>query len=305
MGYQEMSIVFLQTSDLTYRPLLDITSKTVREYCSRHGFSYDCYLGIIRGYHPWHATYNRIALLERLAQAEFTGWVCYLDADAFIADLDFDLVNYLAGKNNFALIAAPGEPQAVWWNVNAGVFLINLGNPVGRRIIRDWASRFAALTDEQLQGASAWYSVTDDQSMLWQVLQNIPDGKQYTLVENETPRLLNYSGRFITQILPVSGTFADRLARLNSSVELVLKPPPSDQHSKNQKGLNDQETRETFVRTLYRVLLRREPDPDGFRSALEELRSGASFEEQMINCLRCGEFRSHIEEFVQYYIEQT
>ncbi len=266
-----MSVIFLQTSDHTYRPLLETTSRTVREYCSRHDFGYESYLGIIRGCHPWHAVYNRIALLERLVQTGFLGWVCYLDADAFIADLDFDLRNYLADKNEFALIAAPGGPPRVWWNMNDGVFLINLGNPVGRQIIRDWAIRFAMITDEQLQNAEAWGSVPSDQPLLHEVLQSIPDGNKYTLVEDAS-RLLNYNGRFIKQVLRAAGTFAGRLARLNSSVELVLNPSYGDQPilsgnepaSGNTTSVNDEETRQLFVRALYRVLLRREPDPEGF-----------------------------------------
>ncbi|MGO9006966.1 MAG: hypothetical protein ACLQIQ_13890 [Beijerinckiaceae bacterium] len=300
-----MSIIFLQTSDRTYRPLLETTSKTVREYCGRHNFSYESYLGIIRGYHPWHATYNRIALLERLVQAGILGWVCYLDADAFIADLDFDLRNYLADKNDFALIAAPGGPPRVWWNVNAGVFLINLGNPVGRQIIRDWAVRFAMITDEQLQNAEAWGSLSDDQGLLYEVLQNIPDGGKYTLVEDGRPRLLNYDGRFIKQVLRVSGTIADRLASLNSFVEFVLKSSHSDQGSSETTSVNDEETRQIFVRALYRVLLRREPDPEGFQSALDALRYGMSFEEQMTNCLRCAEFGAHIDDFIRSYVKRT
>ena len=114
-----MNVLFMQTADVTYRPLLELTSQTVTEYCARHQYLYESHLGIVRGYYPWHATYNRIPLLKRLLNAGYSGWVCYLDADAYIADLDFDLTAYLRDKGDFALIAAPGA-RAGWWDVNAG-----------------------------------------------------------------------------------------------------------------------------------------------------------------------------------------
>ena len=40
-----MKVLFLQTAEATYRPLLELTSQTVREYCARWGFDSECYFG--------------------------------------------------------------------------------------------------------------------------------------------------------------------------------------------------------------------------------------------------------------------
>ena len=45
------------------------------------------FFGIVRGFHSWQATCNRSGLLKRLIDTGYKGWVCYLDADAFVADL--------------------------------------------------------------------------------------------------------------------------------------------------------------------------------------------------------------------------
>lgn len=104
-----MGIVFVQTADpIRYRIFLEITSQTVREYCARHGFGYESFLGIARGYHPWQATYNRIPILRRWADSGFSGWICYLDADAYIADLAFDLRAYLRQNKFFS------DSYALW-----------------------------------------------------------------------------------------------------------------------------------------------------------------------------------------------
>jgi hypothetical protein len=216
-----MKIHFLQTAEVTYRPLLEATSRTVVEYCSRHQCSYESYFGIIRGYHPWHAAFNRIALLKRLVDTGFSGWVCYLDADAYVVDLDFDLKTYLRDKDNVALVIAPGGPTGHWWDVNSGVFLINLAHPVGQAIVCEWSRLFDEIADEQLRAAADW--VTDDQTFLHQLLQNIPDAEQFTLVDAEHPRLLNYGdGTFVRQVLRVEGSPEKRADYLRIETDKLL-----------------------------------------------------------------------------------
>jgi Glycosyl transferase family 90/Methyltransferase domain len=218
-----MKILFMQTADVTYRSLLEVTAQTVREYCARHGCEYESFFGITRGFHPWHAAYNRISLLKRLLDSGYSGWVCYLDADAYIVNLNFDLRDYLKDKANVALIIAPGGPSPHWWNINDGVFLINLAHPVGQAIVGSWSRGFDEITDEQLRAAAAWSQVTDDQNLLHQVLQDVPNAEQSTLVDKECPRLLNYhDGMFIRQVLRVVGSLEKRTALLRKQVEEVL-----------------------------------------------------------------------------------
>jgi hypothetical protein len=180
-------------------------------------------MGIIRGHHRWHATFNRISILQRLIDSEFYGWVCYLDADAFIADLDFDLRHYLSDKEDIALIAADAGTGPHWWNVNAGVFLLNLAHPLGRAITREWYDTFSGITEDALRELEDWSKGPQDQFLLHQVLRSMPYAEKHTIVERVAPRLINYrNGRFIKQILRAQGSFEERVEALRLEVNRVL-----------------------------------------------------------------------------------
>ena len=225
-------VLFVQSADPhKYRSLLEITSRSVTEYCDRHNFAYQSFLGICRGYRDWHATYNRIPLLQRVVDSGFRGWVCYLDADAYIVDLDFDLRGYLADKNDIALIAAPdfpGDLNRPYWLVNAGSLLFNLAHPVARTIIRDWAEHFGMISDEDLQNAMVWSrDVIDDQAMLQRIVRTMPGGEAHVLMLRGDANLINYNGKFIRQLLRTSGTLEERVERARIETDRVLGSPQS------------------------------------------------------------------------------
>lgn len=199
-------ILFLQTADANkYRPMLEITSRTIIEYCSRRNLSCELYIGICRGNQPWHATFNRIVLLRRLLNSGFAGWVCYLDADAYITDLDFDIRHYLRGKDDIAMVIATDDASAAdrpFWAVNAGTFLINLGHPLGQEIVYRWADRFDDVSDAELLRLGEWTLGFDDQGFLSDILRELPGGEAAVLTLRDYPNLINYSrGLFISQIL--------------------------------------------------------------------------------------------------------
>ncbi len=62
-------------------------------------------------------------------------------------------------------------------------------------------------------------------------------------------------------------------------------------------------TSEELVRTLYRVLLLREPDDAGLEGGLKLLRGGCRFEELMQGCLRSREFAENCKKFVEAYVD--
>jgi hypothetical protein len=217
-------ILFVQTADpVRYRPILQIASETVLEYCGRHDLRYEFILGVVRGYFPWQATYNRIPILRRILNSDFQGWICYLDADTFIADLDFDLRNYLKDKTHFGMIASRARPISSWWKVNAGVLLLNLAHPTGRAIVSRWNSLFDLITDDQLRKAEVWGDVTNEQGLLWEALQSIPDAEKHTFLDDQKAPILNYSNaRFIRQVLRAVGTPSERFDRIKADVRKVL-----------------------------------------------------------------------------------
>ena len=135
-----MHVKFLQTADpQKYARLLDASAPSTRAFCAIHGYEYEAFIGLKRGRSPWHATFNRIDLLNEALDAGFDGWIVYLDADSFVVDLNFDLPAYLAQHTDAPLIARAVIPEkAPTWNINAGVLILNMKHPQAAWLIRTW-----------------------------------------------------------------------------------------------------------------------------------------------------------------------
>jgi SAM-dependent methyltransferase len=219
----EGGVLFLQTADAgRYAPMLAITATSVREYCRRHGCGYESFLGVKRGFHPWQATFNRIPMLEELVARGFSGWAVYLDADAYIQDLDFDLSAYLADKGDRAAIFATSGVTGEHWDVNAGVALVNLGHPLGRKLIERWSAGFAAHGDDTLRDAVEWMDVGNDQDLLHGILRQDQAIADAVLVEPMS-FLNGPHASFVRQHLrTLTPTFEARLEALAGAVSDVL-----------------------------------------------------------------------------------
>lgn len=59
---------------------------------------------------------------------------------------------------------------------------------------------------------------------------------------------------------------------------------------------------EDIIRTLYRVFLLREPDPEGLAQHLRDIQRGTSVEDLFRSCLSCQEFSENFETFVKTYL---
>lgn len=285
-----MKVRFLQTADpVVYRRMIEVTSQTVREFCARNGFEYECFLGIRRGFKPWHAALNRIPILQGYINAGYDGWVVYMDADAYIADLDFDLKAYLADKAGYALIAAPSnrEPPQ-WWDINNGVFIVNLGSPKAVEFIGRVNARLDAISDDALRAEEKWSDVVDDQGLFHETLYAMPEMQGLLLSDDQEPRILNYKSRFIQQFLRVVGTVESRVEMLAVHVAEALGEEPPDVAAMRQ-------SRDKFVRAAYRVLLDRDPEPGGYRYMMDAMeRFGSNYEEQLRAVVNSREYQNRI-----------
>ncbi len=194
-------ILLLQTSDPhVYFDMLCLSARTNREYCRRHDIAYQAFIGLKRGFHPWQATFNRIPLLHELLQAGFAGWVLYLDADAYIADLRFDLRAYLADKGACAAIMTPVAPGAAWWDINAGVALFNLASEHGRWLVQRWYDAFMAIGADALRADAHWTLVRNDQDLLHDILRGNDWLRPHIFLQPTT--LMNAGdSRFVRQVL--------------------------------------------------------------------------------------------------------
>jgi hypothetical protein len=139
-----LRVKFLQTADpVRYSRLLEASAPSTRAFCAINGYEYEAFVGIKRGRNPWHATFNRIDLLDEALQAGFEGWIVYLDADSFVVDLKFDFTAYLEQHADAPLIARAVIPEkAPTWNINAGVLIFNMQHAQAAWLIKTWKRLF-------------------------------------------------------------------------------------------------------------------------------------------------------------------
>ena len=218
-----LDIIVCQTADpFRYAPMLAATAPNLIEYCRRHGLAYESFVGIKRGAWNWQASFNRIVMLKEIIDRGFTGWAIYVDADAYVRDLDFDLPAYLREHGACGAIVARSGISDHAWDVNSGVMMVNCANPLGRRLVERWAEAFDAFPDDVLRGMPEWRGA-DDQAMLHTILREQPDIAAAVRVESMD--LLNSAhARFIRQRLRAQfSTFDDRLQTIREEVDAVMR----------------------------------------------------------------------------------
>lgn len=219
-------IVSLQTADLDrYFPLLMITAEVNKLYCKLHNFEYRQFIGIKRGYFPWHATFNRIVMLKEMIDTGFRGWVFYLDADAYIVELSYK-IQTIINEVSKPVIMAPGGLSGAYWDVNSGVFLINLGEQISRDLALAWHADFMSTSDVQLRGAPEWRMVPSDQERLQRILRE--DQRFSDCVGRANRKIFNdRSGSFIRQALRAdSNSWEERLSKVRKETSAVLNGIP-------------------------------------------------------------------------------
>jgi hypothetical protein len=201
-----MTLHVIQTSDdRRYLPMLQASERLTRAFCAQRGYRYTAFTGMKRGRAPVHAAYNRIFMLHELMAQGHRDWVLYMDADAYIQDMDFDVDAYLAenaaaGYDFIAAEASVHLPQI--WCINNGVYFINLGSEAGQRIVLLMRHLVDTLVPaEYWDDPDATWAPEDydDQNMLYGVLAR-DDGVQGR-IKKESGEVFNYRGRFIAQCL--------------------------------------------------------------------------------------------------------
>jgi hypothetical protein len=224
-----LELTFIQSSDpVRYAEMLAHTSRTVQAYCDQHCHHYESFIGLKRGYHPWQAAFNRLFMLEEIVERADCDWVIYLDADAYIANLNFDLADYLLDFSDKIAAAAPSGASDCAWDVNSGVMAVNVRDPLARTFVRLWKAEFDSISDEVLAAAEDWYiGMHGDQALLHRVLQ--ANDSILARFGRLDPALINSpDATFIRQQLRGFGlSFADRVDKLAEEVNAALMPSGS------------------------------------------------------------------------------
>lgn len=210
-----------QTADAdNYAEMLNITSRANRRYCERYGIEFETFLGIKRGYFPWHAAFNRIIYLKEQMDAGYDGWILYLDADAYVYGQGCDVRDLIKGGDG-DFYFAPGGGSGKKWDVNDGVFIINLGSSAARELIDAWYENFMETPDEVMQEAHDWYMIKADQQRLHEILMERPDLlDRLSMVPRQV--LNDENACFIRQVLRVAGTPEERLKIIKDGVEQAV-----------------------------------------------------------------------------------
>jgi len=232
-GQARPSLLIFQTCDnYKYVPLLQQSSRTVIEFVKNTSFHYEMFIGIKRGNFPHHAMFNRIYKLNEYIAAGATGWVLYMDADAYIYDLNFDVEEFLSDKQKYAFIfsKAIDDEDTPAWNINNGVFFANLTHPACKYVLREWKTFYDTFyTDSDYVNATEWDDVINDQTSLHELLK-VPSIEKYLNSSHENLRLFNSrEGLFIRQVVRNDhrsadhDSFQDRLARITNDVDNALR----------------------------------------------------------------------------------
>lgn len=217
-------VVFLHTSDpVKYADMMAATSRTVRAYCARHDYSYESYLGIKRGNVPWHACFNRCYMLSELMSRGYRGWAIYLDADAYIADMNFDLDALLREHSDKAAIMSLSEAgNRRWYDVNSGVVFLNFSHPIALDIVQRWRGMIDAVPSSELRLYENFNTVIGDQLFLQTVLQGTPEAE--AAIHNPSSLLINSpNASFIRQCLRgVEKELDRRIAMIQNEVDAIM-----------------------------------------------------------------------------------
>lgn len=216
----------LQTaSGAGYLAMLAATEPLHRQFAERHRLEYIKHEGVVRGSWDWQATFNRIDLIGDMLDAGYRGWILYVDADAIIRDPAFPIRAYLEEHKDRALIAVSGTGQGKW-DINAGVFFLNLGDARARSMVVRWRDAFRRrVTDAMLLAAKEpWQRLPDgnpfpdDQHLLQMVLLQDENLLEGVLLEQAS--FMNYAaGSFIRQVIREHGS--DRVEQLTALVAQV------------------------------------------------------------------------------------
>ena len=188
----ERNVVLAQSADsANYFAMLRSTARINQMFCQRQDVEYICHHGIIRGFHPWQACYNRIFLLSNLIDLGFSGWYIHLDADAWVHNVGFDIHAYLATRPGCSMIFADSWNRAPW-DVNDGIFLANCGHPDTHEIVRAWRAGAEAMDESTLRAARNWYDndTPGDQELLHRVLR-ADDARLMAHVHHEPIQFMN------------------------------------------------------------------------------------------------------------------
>lgn len=202
-------VLILQSCDEPYKPMLLATTAANQAYARAHGYGYR---GTVDNFSARSRTgnFNRYYLLrDELDQARYD-WALWLDADAIVLDHRVTLESIIDRTPDRLIIACRGGEHGDY-DINNGVFLLNLGHPRAREVV-DCCIRYV----ENLPTDDVWFH--DDQWLVHEWLKASEGQGEPPLVQcykGGDYNLFNYDGAFIRHVLREFGGFEERVSELH------------------------------------------------------------------------------------------
>lgn len=207
----EQRVIVLQSADRTYAPFLEVTGCANCRYAERMNHAYAQFIGNV-GPRPMTANFNRYYLLREVAKHTYHQWALWMDADAIVVDPAVPLESIIDGDRDKLIIACAGHR---WGDhdVNNGVFFFNLRHPETSRFLR-----YLIGAARHVRRDNARFHSDQQHFQAWLWRRRRADGsiacvKRYA---GSSSRTFNYNGTFIQHALRRTGTFEQRLQRLQS-----------------------------------------------------------------------------------------
>jgi hypothetical protein len=152
--------------------------------------------------------------------------VLYLDADAYVYDLDFPITEYLTKNDHYAMVAVRINSTAEYWDVNAGVIFLNLGHRLGRRMVSELVDRFAEASQAPQFGEDQWPDTDlwlDDQSLLHAALVGNPDWQEFIKYEPQTLMNSLHASFIRHHLRAMTADLDERLRSIEAEVDHALR----------------------------------------------------------------------------------
>jgi hypothetical protein len=217
------STIVLQSCDETYAPLLEASGPVNSTYAALHGYTYRSFVGFMSP--TAGANFNRYHLIREELDVGRHDWAFWMDVDAIAIDLRFPLESLIERTPEKMLIACTGTDRGEF-DINNGVFLMNLRHPLARELVED----VIRVGDSLGRAPNGFYS---DQAIMQRWLQGYADEAGHIsflqCYAGSDRSLFNYDGRFIKHVLRTCGNGEQRLAKIRRLAELANHSWPMDE----------------------------------------------------------------------------
>ena len=163
-------VLVMQTSGHgKYEALLKTTRIANERWAAKHGYDYLSVTVVYHGGREWLSTFNKAFMVAEALNSSRYDLVFYMDADALVRTLDWDVRSVIPeGSKPTLLFAHPGSNEGPW-DINAGVMLWDLRHARSAAVVADWVDRCTRILDAAGEG-QPWF---DDQALLHHTLRDL------------------------------------------------------------------------------------------------------------------------------------